>query len=58
MAGGPVIAAVGAASGLAVSWVEEHGIIVVGFPKDDRYNSYTDQNRIHLSSKLIHEARV
>lgn len=46
VAGIPVIAAVSAASSLAVELAEELGLTVIGFLRDDSCNVYTDPGRV------------
>ena len=45
-AGIPMIAAVGAPSGLAVRLAKEFGVTLVGFLKPDRFNIYTGKERV------------
>jgi FdhD protein len=60
VAGIPILAAVGAPSSLAVSLAREHGMTVLGFVRQDRFNIYTGAERIRPfveKSESIPESR-
>jgi len=48
MAGIPIMAAVGAPSSLAVEFAKESGLTLIGFLKKDKFNIYSNPERIQL----------
>ncbi len=51
----PILAAVGAPSSLAVSLARDHGLTVLGFVRQDRFNIYTGGERIRQQARSASE---
>jgi FdhD protein len=57
VAGIPILAAVGAPSSLAVQLAQEHGVTVLGFVRQERFNIYSGAERIRQAGRILPEAR-
>jgi FdhD protein len=49
VAGVPILTAIGAPSSLAVDLARKHGLTILGFVREDRFNIYTGGNRIRVA---------
>jgi FdhD protein len=52
VAGIPILAAIGAPSSLAISLAERHGLTVLGFVREDRFNIYCGGERIRHAATV------
>jgi FdhD protein len=51
VAGIPILAAIGAPSSLAVDLASKHGLTILGFVREDRFNIYTGNKRIRCAAR-------